>query len=149
MRAWAVVLLLALPALARAQAFTACETGMSIPSDINAGSVACYDFTGSTDSRVFAVSAPRAFVDFDPDVAGTGGAGTIYLVRCTSSVYSANSCYRYLTDQDSIPGLDDLPLNGDEATNRRRMTIPPGWWLIDVQTSAGGLTARTVVTGGR
>lgn len=150
MAIWLVALsmLVGVP-VAHGQGFTACETGAPPTSHVGEGDTLCYDFTGSTDSRVFSVSAPRAFVDFDPDVASTGGAGTIYLVRCTSSTASTNSCLRYLTDQDSIPGLDDLPLNGDELTNRRRIVIPPGWWYIDVQTSAGGVTARAVVTGGR
>lgn len=134
--------------VAHAQAFTACVAGMAVPTSIGAGDAACYDFTGTTDSRVFAVTSARGFVDFDPDVNSTGGAGTIYLVRCTSSIFSANSCFRKLTDQDQLPGLDDLPLNGDETTNHRRISLEPGWWVIDVQTGAGGSTARALITGG-
>lgn len=147
MRWYCLLLLAAFAPQAAAQALIRCETGTGASPTVLDEST-CYDFTGSTDSPLFRIAAPSATVCLDPDTAGTGGAATAYLVRCQGATATGNSCVRVLTDQDGLPGKDDLPLNGDETAARRCIYgVPTGWYYIDVQTSAGGVTARAEITG--
>ena len=104
----------------------------------------CYDFTGSTDSALKYFSAAATTMCLDPDIASTTGVATAYIRQCVSCTSaSTNTCETVLVDQDGAPGVDNLPLNGNSAAARRCLyALPPGCYYVDVETSAGGVTAR-------